>query len=163
MNTYDILGIKRPDRFNKNKRGIKGGAETKSDEPKESRNLKDITLHEITNEAVVETYEPKITRPIMSIYEYSEVHTQLGEYLDSQKSIRTFTNDVEIKFTVNPVEVAFYLLKEGKWDATLDRGYELVSYSKLTYNPQWEHTVKNYFDEQHITQQQDLFAPLDLI
>ena len=156
MNVYDILGLKRIDVQNKKK--LKGGNNEKS-----SSHSKDITLENLTSDKVIEVYEPKITRPIMSIYEYSETHTLLADYLESQKSIRNFTNDIEIKSTVNPSELAFYLLLEGKWDAIIDRGYEKVSYSKLVYNPQWKKTCEHYFKEQHIAQQKELFEPLQLV
>lgn len=174
MNTYDILGLSAPSDsiINRNK-SIRGGKrksiQTAGDESKTEHNIeelkhnKNITLHCVNNDAVVETYEPKITRPTVSIYEYSEIHTMLALYLDAQKSIANYTNEVEIRGNVNPVELAFHLLLEGKWDATLDRGYELVSYSKLKYNPQWQRTIEHYFNEQHEIQQNELFVPLGLM
>ena len=189
MNVYDILNIKAPSDsiVNKNKRTsrarrIKGGAkdETKQEPqqdskqeqpveerkpetkeaPKQSRN---ITLQKVTENATVEKYDPVITRPIVSIYEYAEIHTLLAEYLQDQRTIAGFTNDVEIRSNVSPAEAAFYVLKEGKWDATIDRGYEKVSYSRLKYNPQWSSTIEHYFKQQHQIQKDELFHPLGLL
>ena len=161
MNTYDVLGIKRPTVSNikggsKGKSTIRGGEEFKP-------TSKDITLREINNDATVEIYKPKLTRPIMSIYEYAEVNTMLAEYLEAQKSVRQFTNDIEVKSTINPAELAFYSLLENKWNAVLNRGYELVSYSELKYNPQWRDTIANYFKAQHQAQRDELFGPLNLL
>lgn len=191
MNAYDILGIERkPELTNvksigKRKRRqprknnnyeddndnkcLTGGGE--ENEPTNENNDNKLHAHgdrnrtekDITPNLTVEKYEPKITRPTMSIFEYAETHTKLAEYLASLKSIKNFVDDVEIHGNVNPTELAFHLLKEGKWDATLDRGYELVSYSKLKINPQWEQMIENYFNAQHKTQKEELFEPLGLI
>lgn len=166
MNTYDILGIQKPQRMGrksaqtggkKNVKLVKGGAETKAHVER------DMTEKELTPTSEIETYEPKITRPTMSIFEYAEVHTMLAEYIAANKSIKNFIDDVEVRGNVNPAELAFHLLKEGKWDAKIDRGYEVVSYSKLKINPQWETTILNYFNQQHETQKKELFEPLGLL
>ena len=167
MNAYDILGLVPPvgsiaRKNNKSNKYIQQGG-NESQPASSNISSKDITLQNLTNGTVVEEYEPKITRPIMSIYEYAEVHTMLAEYLEAQRSIRNVVNDVEIRSTVNPAEVAFNVLREGKWDAVLDRGYEKVSYSKLKYNPQWESTCAHYFTQQHEAQKNELFAPLQLL
>lgn len=180
MNAYDILGITPPSdsvanrgkrtrqsRARKNKQVVTGGETEKEVEKKTeeapAKTFRDVTLQHVNNNAVVEVYDPVLTRPTLSIYEYSEVHTMLAEYLEDQKSIKNFTNDVEIRANVNPAELAFRLLLEGKWDATLNRGYEIVTYSRLKYNPQWEHTMEHYFNDQHKIQAEELFKPLGLL
>ena len=192
MNTYDILGIPQPvsgssirftrmvdgkhgKRRNKSRNGMRGGndkqdesisittdEQTESSTDKHEHVQRDMTEQSLTNDLTVEKYEPKITRPTMSIFEYAEAHTKFAEFLSSEKSIRNYVDDVEIKGNVNPTELAFHLLKDGKWDATIDRGYELVSYSKLKINPQWEQMLQHYFDQQHTIQENDLFKPLGL-
>ena len=193
MNFYDILGIPQPktESVTSNSSGgkrrlhrFKGGnkrvtpnkasdtdeaqasttvVEEKSTSQSVKKNDKDITLHHMTLDSSVEEYEPKLTRPTISIYEYARVHTMLADNIESQKSIKNFIDDVEVKGLINPLEIAFYLLLEGKWNATIDRGYEMVSYSKLKKNPQWESMIKHYFNEQHETQQNELFKPLGLV
>ena len=180
MNAYDILGLTPPidsvvhnkkKRSNKTNKSIKGGDDSlkesvdQTNSTTESPKLsnKNITLQNLTNGAVVEEYEPKITRPTISKYEYAEIHTMLADYIEPHSSIKEFTDDVEIKGNVNPAELAFYLLKEHKWNATINRGYEIVSFSKLKINKQWSDTIENYFKEQHETQKRELFEPLGLI
>lgn len=169
MNVYDILNIKQPARKPRRMRG--GDTETVKHEPvnengnttQQPHSQRNITLQKATDDSTVEKYDPVITRPILSIYEYAEVHTLLAEYLQDQRTIAGFTNDVEIRSNVSPVEVAFYVLKEGKWDATIDRGYEKVSYSRLKYNPQWASTIEHYFKQQHQIEKNELFQPLGLV
>ena len=162
MNAYDILGIEAPPNKKQTKKTknesavISGGDES-------AKKSRDITLQEITNDTKVETYEPKLTRPTISVFEYAEIHTMLADYIESHKSVKNFVDDIEIKGNVNPAELAFHLLKEGKWDAVIDRGYEVVSYSKLKINKQLEDTIANYFKEQHEVEKQELFEPLGLI
>ena len=165
MNFYDILGIKpKANSKENNKRGLKGGAEPVEQQQHEQTNhSRDVTFQKVTPDSTIEEYEPKITRPMLSIFEYAEVHTQLALFIESKKSIKDFIDDVEVKGNVNPAELAFRLLKEGKWKAQLNRGYEVVSYSKLKINPQWENMVDNYFKQQHETQKNELFEPLGLI
>ena len=124
---------------------------------------RDVTSQNLTKHTTIEKYDPKTSRPTMSIYEYAEAHTKLAEFIEKGKSVKQFTDDVEIKGNVNPTELAFHLLKEGKWDGTIDRGYDVVTYSRLEINPQWEEEVQNYFNAQHDIQRNDLFKPLGLI
>lgn len=167
MNVYDILGLTPPSgsvAYNrKRKYNQEGGGISSSGNKDANVSSKDITLQNLTNGAVVEEYEPKITRPTISIYEYSEIHTMLADFIEPHKSIKDFTDEVEIKGNVNPAELAFYLLKEHKWNAKIDRGYEVVSFSKLKINKQWSDTIENYFKEQHETQKRELFEPLGLV
>jgi len=170
MNAYDILGLTPPTDSVAYKRSSKysqqGGDSNKStnnNDSSTSTSSKNITLQNLTNNTVVEEYEPKITRPTISIYEYAEIHTMLADFIEPHTSIKDFTDEVEIKGTVNPAELAFYLLKEGKWNAVINRGYEKVSFSKLKINKQWSDTIENYFKEQHETHKRELFEPLGLI
>ena len=159
MNTYDILGIKRP-ALGKRPKVLIGGD---SNDAVDINGKRDETDKWINNSDVVEKYKPIKTCRRMSIFEYSETHTLFAEYIDSLKSVKSFVEELEIRSTINPVEIAFYALLENKWDANLDRGYELVSYSCLKYNPQWRDEVSNYFNDQHETQKEELFKPLQLI
>ena len=131
--------------------------------PRAEHQQRNITETSLTNDLTVEKYDPKITHRKMSIFEYAEAHTKLAEFIASGNSVRDYIDDVEIKANVNPAELAFHILKENKWDATINRGYELVSYSRLKINPQWEETIQNYFNAQHDTQKHDLFQPLGLL
>ena len=137
-------------------------SKTNSISKKENKE-KNITLIKQTNDTTVEVYEAKITRPILSVYEYVDVHTKLAMFIDGHKSIKQFVDDVEINFTVNPAELAYHLLKEGKWDAVIDRGYEKVTYSRLKANPQWGEMIERYFEQQRNVYTHDLFEKLGLM
>lgn len=160
MNAYDILG-------GKVKKQRKGGAheEEKKEQVKDVKKDKsyNMTIEMATPNSVMEKYDPIITRPTMSINEYVRAHTQLAEFINTNKSVKNFIKDVEIKCLSNPSEIAFYLLKEGKCDITIDRGYEKVSYSRLKINPQWESMSEHYFKQQHETQLKEVFEPLELV
>lgn len=123
---------------------------------------KNVTIQKAGNDKVT-IYKPKLTRPILSLYEYVGVHTALAKFIDAQTSISQFVDDVEINGLVNPAELAFNLLREHKWDAVINRGYERVTYSQLRYNKQWEDMIARYFDEQHATYIRELYEPLKLI
>ena len=126
-------------------------------------NDRNKTFECLTLNTTVEKLDPKITRPTISIFEYAHVHTMLADYIESHKSVKDFTDDIEVKGLINPLEIAFHLLLENKWDATIDRGYEVVSYSRLKKNPQWEKMIKHRFDEQHQVHHDELFQPLGLL
>ena len=97
----------------------------------------------------MEIYHPKITRDILSKFEYVGVITKLAKYLAGLPSVEKFTSNVEINQLMNPAELAFELLNEGKYDAILDRGYEKVSFSTLKAKKQWKDTILNYFKTHH--------------
>ena len=161
MNSYDILG-------GKMRKPYRGGTQDETNEKQNNdKNKKDksynITIEMATPNVVMEKYDPIITRPTMSINEYVRAHTQLAEFIRTNKSVKNFIKDVEIKCLSNPSEIAFYLLKEGKCDITIDRGYEKVSYSRLKINPQWESMSEHYFKQQHDVQLKEVFEPLELV
>ena len=124
---------------------------------------KNVTIQNITEDVDVVIHHPKLTRPILSIYEYVAVHTELGKFIDAQTSLAQFVDDVEINDLVNPAELAFELLRNHKWDVVINRGYERVSYSQLKYNKQWEDMLERYFKAQHQTQNKEIHVPLGLL
>ena len=123
-------------------------------------NLKE-TLPEDTI-AEVEVYEPRITRETLSIYEYVAVITKLAKYLFSLMDIDKYIDEVELNQVVNPSELAFNLLNDGKFDAVIDRGYEKVTFSKLKVREQWKETIRNYFNYRHQVMEEEVLKPLNL-
>ncbi|GHU24869.1 hypothetical protein FACS189472_17940 [Alphaproteobacteria bacterium] len=79
----------------------------------------------------IEVYHPKITRPTISKYEYVRVITALAKYLFSLSDLSSFVKDKTINTVINQTELAYQLLKDGKFDAVIDRGCEKVTLSVL--------------------------------
>ena len=79
--------------------------------------------------------------------------TDLDKYLTS----------IEVNQIINPAELAFNLLNDGKFDAIIDRGYELVTFSTLKVRKQWKDTISNYFKSQHDTIEREILQPLDIL
>lgn len=123
-------------------------------------NRKEIT-REDTN-VTMEVYEPHITRETLSIYEYVAVITKLAKYLFSLMDIDKYIDEVELNQVVNPSELAFNLLNDGKFDAVIDRGYEKVTFSKLKVREQWKETIRNYFNYRHQVMEEEVLKPLNL-
>ena len=124
-----------------------------------------VNRQEITREDVdaeIEVYEPHITRETLSIYEYVAVITKLAKYLFSLMDIAKYIDEVELNQVVNPSELAFNLLNDGKFDAVIDRGYEKVTFSKLKIREQWKETIRNYFNYQHQVMDEEVLKPLNL-
>lgn len=113
--------------------------------------------------ANVEVYYPKMTRETLSIYEYVGVITKLAKYLNSLTNLDKYLPDIEVNQIINPSELAFNLLNDGKFDAVIDRGYELVTFSVLKIKKQWKDTISNYFKNQHDTIEKEILAPLELL
>ena len=112
----------------------------------------------------VEVYKPVITRETMSKYEFVRVITAVGKYLNSLPDISKYYKEVEVNSLINPLELAFNLVMEGKMNATLDRlGYEKVTFSELKINPLWIEIVKNYFEQRKKAEQKELIEPLMLL
>ena len=114
-------------------------------------------------ESNVEVYYPKITRETLSIYEYVGVITKLAKYLNSLTDLNKYLLDVEVNQVINPAELAFNLLNDGKFDAIIDRGYELVTFSVLKVKKQWKDTISNYFKNQHDVIEREILTPLNLL
>lgn len=113
--------------------------------------------------ANVEVYYPKMTRETLSIYEYVGVITKLAKYLNSLTNLDKYLPDIEVNQIINPSELAFNLLNDGKFDAVIDRGYELVTFSVLKIKKQWKDTISNYFKNQHDTIEKEILGPLELL
>lgn len=126
-------------------------------------NQHNVKLHENNSKTEVEVYYPRMTRNTLSIFEYVGVITKLAKYLNSLTNLDKYLSDIEVNQIINPAELAFNLLNDGKFDAVIDRGYELVTFSTLKVKKQWKETISNYFKQQHETVEQEILKPLDLL
>lgn len=138
------------------------GVEDKSDD-ESLDNQHNVKLHENNPKTEVEVYYPRMTRNTLSIFEYVGVITKLAKYLNSLTNLDKYLSDIEVNQIINPAELAFNLLNDGKFDAVIDRGYELVTFSTLKVKKQWKETISNYFKHQHETVEQEILKPLDLL
>lgn len=121
-----------------------------------------VTVYEETPE--VEVYKPVITRETMSKFEFVRVITAVGKYLYSRPDISKYCDEIEVNTLINPLELAFDLIMEGKMNATLDRlGYEKVTFSELKINPLWVDMAKNYFKQRKEAEKDELLKPLNLV
>ena len=138
-----------------------GGSEKEEikDSPSTSSTASKVEI--VGEKSVMETYYPKITRDTLSVFEYVGVITKLAKYLSNIPDIEKYVSDVEVNQLINPAELAFNLLNEGKFDAVLDRGYEKVSFSKLKVKPQWKDMITNYFKTHHDSITNEVLKMLD--
>ena len=111
------------------------GVNDKSDD-ESIDNQHNVKLHENNSKTEVEVYYPRMTRNTLSIFEYVGVITKLAKYLNSLTNLDKYLSDIEVNQIINPAELAFNLLNDGKFDAVIDRGYELVTFSTLKVKKQ---------------------------
>lgn len=112
----------------------------------------------------IETFKPMITRPTMSKFEFVRVCTAAAKFLYSIPDLSEYVKPTEINDIINPAELAFLLIINGKLNATLDRlGYEKVTMSELKINPIWIDIVKNYFNKRHENEHREILIPYGLI
>lgn len=123
----------------------------------------DVSFTTSDNESTVEVYYPHITRDTISIFEYVGVITKLARYLYSLTNLSKYISEIEVNQIINPAELAYHLLKSGKFDAVIDRGYERVTFSVLKIKPQWQEMIENYFTQQHEVVQNELLQPYNLV
>lgn len=136
-----------------------------SSQNQEQKEETTVTIH--PKDQTVEIYKPKLTRNTLSIYEFVRVITAVAKHLSSIRDISAYisdSNDIEINSIINPAELAFKLVKEGKINATLERlGYEKVTFSELKINPLWINTLEDYFATRRDAEVNELLRPLGLV
>ena len=109
----------------------------------------------------MEIYKPKFTRNIMSKFEYVGAITSLAIYLKGLKSISKYVEVIDCSTLVNPCELAFYLLEQGKMSVLFIRNRtEKVSYSELYINKAWREEVLKYFHSKNESINKELYKPL---
>ena len=98
----------------------------------------------------------------MSKFEFVGALTTLALYLKTKTSLEQYTDVGDIFRLPNTAEIAFQIIKNGKMNVTIKRnhGAELVSFSKLQYNPQWMKDAEEYFAEWNASVNEELYKPL---
>lgn len=120
-----------------------------------------ITVYETSDE--IEKFKPKLTRDNCSIYEFCRIITDLANHISVQHSIEKYIDELEVKDIIEPCDLAYRLLRKGRFDAILDRGYEKVTFSELKVDPFIYETVEKYLDQQEAIRKNTVLEKLNLI
>jgi hypothetical protein len=95
-------------------------------------------------EVKIEVLEPKLTRQYLTTYELSNLITTLASFLENSLSLDGMVNEPSL---INSASLAWDLLKNHKYDATIDRRIESVTFSALKIMPSHSKLLDNYFEE----------------
>lgn len=120
-------------------------------------------LHDGMHDDSIKKYKPIITSKYISIYEYARILTDLSKFLFNQKSLSKYIDNIEVKNIIDTNKIAYELLKNGTFDAIIDRGYEKVNYSELIVNPLWEKMVESFLKEQEDNINSSFLEMIDLL
>lgn len=145
---------------------IYGGSDNVDTHSDSESSVETTTVERVydSGDSSVEIFKPKITRPTMSKFEFVRVCTAAAKYLYSLHDLSQYIKPTEVNDLINPAELAFLLIVNGKLNATLDRlGYEKVTLSELKINPIWVNIVRNYFNRRHEAEHREILVPYGLI
>ena len=95
----------------------------------------------------IEEFDPVITSKYISIFEYAKILTDLSLYLYDSQTVSEYIDNVEVKTLMDTNKLAYLLLKDGTFDAVLDRGYEKVTFSHLKINPQYTEMIERFLND----------------
>ena len=138
-------------------RNIYGG-DTESELTKVKTEVVDMVANPETH---MEIYKPVITRPIMSKFEYVGAITSLALYLRGLKSIAKYIEIVDCNSLINPSELAFHLLDQGKMNILIIRNRnEKVSFSELHINQLWREEIIEYFKNKNASMENEFYKVL---
>lgn len=143
---------------------IYGGSKDEDIDDESALPVTEVTKVYDSSDETVEVYKPKITRPTMSKFEFVRVCTAAAKYLYALPDLSAYIKTPEVNDLINPAELAFLLVTSGKLNATLDRlGYERVTMSELRINPIWIDIVRNYFNQRHESEHNEILIPYGLL
>ena len=115
------------------------------------------------SDVTIEKFKPKITRDICSVFEFVRVVTDLANHLYTLPSIEKYIDGIEIKNIVEPCDLAYKLLRNGRFNAILDRGTERVTFSELHVDPFTYELVESYLAQQEDTRHRSFLEKLGLV
>ena len=115
------------------------------------------------SEVTIETYKPRLTRDICSIYEFVRVITDLANHLYTLPSIEKYIDGFEVHNIIEPCDLAYKLLRSGRFNAILDRGTEKVTFSELKVDPFTYELVEEYLSQQESNRRKAFLEKLELI
>ena len=122
-----------------------------------------LKFHFYDNDVSVEVFKPKLTRNICSIYEFSRIVTDLANYLFTLPSIEKYIDGIEIQNIVEPCDLAYKLLRNGRFNAIMDRGTEKVTFSELKVDPCIYELVESYLSQQESVRHDSFLKKLGLV
>ena len=107
--------------------------------------------------------ENYVSRPILSIYELSNVITSLAKSIYEDKSVNNYI-DVEgdINDLLNPAHIASELLFNGNYDAFINRYSDVLKYSDMYVDEIYVDLIRNYFNKQKNITKELILKSLDL-
>ena len=115
------------------------------------------------NNAVIKDYKPLVTSKYISIYEYAKLLTDLSLFLFNQKSLSKYIDNIEVRNIIDTNKIAYELLKNGIFDAVIDRGYEKVLFSNLNINPLYNSMIEDFLNEQENNINNSFLSLIDMI
>ena len=115
------------------------------------------------SDVTVEKFKPKLTRDICSVFEFVRVITDLANHIYTLPSIEKYIDGIEIKNIIEPCDLAYKLLRNGRFNAILDRGTEKVTFSELHVDPFTYELVESYLNQQEDIRRKSFLEKLDLL
>lgn len=115
------------------------------------------------SDVIIEKFKPKLTRDICSVFEFVRIVTDLANHLYTLPSIEKYIDGIEIKNIVEPCDLAYKLLRNGRFNAILDRGTEKVTFSELHVDPFIYELVESYLNQQEDVRRKSFLEKLDLL
>ena len=129
----------------------------------ESSSDKSTKTYFYDSDVTVEKFKPKLTRDICSVFEFVRVITDLANHLYTLPSIEKYIDGIEIKNIIEPCDLAYRLLRNGRFNAILDRGTEKVTFSELHVDPFTYELVESYLNQQEDIRRKSFLEKLDLL
>ena len=129
----------------------------------ESSSDKSTKTYFYDSDVTVEKFKPKLTRDICSVFEFVRVITDLANHLYTLPSIEKYIDGIEIKNIIEPCDLAYKLLRNGRFNAILDRGTEKVTFSELHVDPFTYELVESYLNQQEDIRRKSFLEKLDLL
>lgn len=115
------------------------------------------------SDVTIDKFKPRLTRDICSVFEFVRVVTDLANHLYNLPSIEKYIDGIEIKNIVEPCDLAYKLLRNGRFNAILDRGTEKVTFSELYVDPFTYDLVESYLAQQEEVRRHSFLEKLQLI
>ena len=109
----------------------------------------------------MEIYTAVTTRPEMSKFEYVGCITALAQYLKGLKSIAKYIDIVNCNSLINPCELAFHLLDQGKMNVIIIRNRcEKVSFSTLRVDELLRQEIVDHFEKKNASMEEEFYKVL---
>ena len=115
------------------------------------------------SDVTIEKFKPRLTRDICSVFEFVRIITDLANHLYNLPSIEKYIDGIEIKNIVEPCDLAYKLLRNGRFNAILDRGTEKVTFSELHVDPFTYELVETYLNQQEDVRRRSFMEKLQLL